>query len=404
MKKVLFVVEKDFLSRHVGVARVILYYALGLQGEGVEVDFAYPDGETLRLGTLIEAKKTYWGQRHRHKPLPWYASKGGSSQDLPPETAGSTRYEVSWTDLAADPQVYEFNLLSAPWICVAKLPSLPRMVGIIYDLVPNLAVAACLRLPFWKGLDEFAWQHEQGFRYYLANADKILCISQATRTDFLQMYPSAQVKGDSIVVDIPYSHHIAPCYLTLPETRAMKPQSSSGASLRILLVNALDWRKGFDIVQKVLARVAQHQSFEVFIVGRERLPMPKVEAAFAALEKVGISIFWWRHADDDVLNTCYRDADVLLFPSLYEGLGLPVLEAQSAGLPVITSNTSSFTEINFNEQLCYDLQDIDGMVKAINECLNSDNASIKKGGDLQAMAAKRFSVAASFLERLGPSQ
>jgi glycosyltransferase involved in cell wall biosynthesis len=45
------------------------------------------------------------------------------------------------------------------------------------------------------------------------------------------------------------------------------------------------------------------------------------------------------------LASCYRGAEVLLFPSLYEGFGLPVIEAMACGIPVITSNTTSLKEI-----------------------------------------------------------
>lgn len=132
--------------------------------------------------------------------------------------------------------------------------------------------------------------------------------------------------------------------------------------------------------------------------------MQEVDNAFAALEKAGVQIFWWRHCDDDVLNACYQNADVLVFPSLYEGLGLPVLEAQSAGLPVITSNTSTFPEINFNKQLCFDLQDTEGISNAIIQCIDRNDALVKRGGELQALVAQISARRASFTQRIMPSR
>lgn len=50
-------------------------------------------------------------------------------------------------------------------------------------------------------------------------------------------------------------------------------------------------------------------------------------------------------ADDD-LPALYRGADVLAYPSLYEGFGMPVLEGMAAGVPVVTSNVSSLPEVS----------------------------------------------------------
>jgi glycosyltransferase involved in cell wall biosynthesis len=401
MKRILFIVEKDFLSRHVGVARVILYYVRGLQAEGVQVDFAFPDGLALRLGTLVE-KAEAGGRRHQLPP-PWYASEGISAQNTRPVTGSTARYSISWTLQVANPHSYDANLVTAPWVCAAGLAPLPRLVGIVYDLVPNLAMAACLRLPFWDGLPEFAWQHELGFRYYLDNALRILCISQSTRTDLLQMYEIAPRMAERIVVDIPYVHDFMPSRLASPGVEGADTEGTE-ARRGVLLVNALDWRKSLDLIQRVLIRTAAMQPFDLTIVGQERIPMPEVEKAFAALEKAGIRIFWWRHADDEVLNACYQRAGVLLFPSLYEGLGLPVLEAQSAGLPVITSKNSSFPEINLNKGLCLDLYDVEGMTASMLQCINRDAVSVANGVELRAMMACRFMPPDSYTQRIIPNE
>lgn len=166
------------------------------------------------------------------------------------------------------------------------------------------------------------------------------------------------------------------------------------------MVNALDWRKGFDLIQVVLTQAARRKSFDLFMVGQERLPMPEVEKLFTALEEAGIRVFWWRYADDDVLHTWYQNADLMLFPSLYEGLGLPVLEAQSAGMPVITSTTSSFPEINFNKQLCFDLRDTEVMANAVVLCMDQGHSSVKRGAESQAMVAQRFPASVPCFQRI----
>jgi glycosyltransferase involved in cell wall biosynthesis len=67
---------------------------------------------------------------------------------------------------------------------------------------------------------------------------------------------------------------------------------------------------------------------------------------------------------DDLVNL-YNIADVLLFPSLYEGLGLPVAEAMACGLPVVASNAASIPEVLGQGQLTFAPDDIEGMADAV---------------------------------------
>ena len=67
------------------------------------------------------------------------------------------------------------------------------------------------------------------------------------------------------------------------------------------------------------------------------------------------------------LINCYNQARVLLFPSLYEGFGMPVVEAMSLGCPVICSNTSSLPEINGSNALSYSPYSEDELLKKMIE-------------------------------------
>jgi len=86
----------------------------------------------------------------------------------------------------------------------------------------------------------------------------------------------------------------------------------------------------------------------------------------------------------------YNMADVFVFPSYYEGFGLPPLEAMACGCPVITSNTSSLPEVVGNAGIMLNPNDIEGLANAIYEVLNNEGLRedmIKKGLD----RAKLFS-------------
>lgn len=125
----------------------------------------------------------------------------------------------------------------------------------------------------------------------------------------------------------------------------------------VLLVNAFDPRKNIAHATKALLAAARHARFKVHIVGRERMALEAVLGTLNILADAGLEVHWHRDASDPQLEMLYDQAGVLLFPSLYEGLGLPILEAQAAGVPVVSSNTSSCAEINLNPDLAVDADD-----------------------------------------------
>jgi len=88
------------------------------------------------------------------------------------------------------------------------------------------------------------------------------------------------------------------------------------------------------------------------------------------------------YVDPDRLSHVYRNAVCLLYPSLYEGFGFPILEAMDHGVPVITSNVASMPEVAGDAALLVDPADAHGLAEAMNRILmNGDlrNNMISKG-------------------------
>lgn len=110
------------------------------------------------------------------------------------------------------------------------------------------------------------------------------------------------------------------------------------------------------------------------------------------LESLGLSedVIFVDWAAEDDLPYYYSNASLLAYPSLYEGFGLPPLEAMACGCPVITSNTSSLPEVVGDAAIMVDPYDVDGLANAMREVLTNHElreAMIKRG----FAQAKKFS-------------
>ena len=99
------------------------------------------------------------------------------------------------------------------------------------------------------------------------------------------------------------------------------------------------------------------------------------------------------YVPDDQLAVLYRLAAVFVFPSLYEGFGLPPLEAMASGTPVVVSNVSSLPEVVGDAAVLVDPHDIDSIVDGLRSVLTNPRAPTICGGkDSSVRASSRGSV------------
>ena len=88
------------------------------------------------------------------------------------------------------------------------------------------------------------------------------------------------------------------------------------------------------------------------------------------------------YVDDEDMPVLYNLADIFVYPSLYEGFGLPPLEAMACGCPVISSNISSIPEVVGDASLMIDPYNIEELAKTIYEVLTDNKLredKIRKG-------------------------
>ena len=96
----------------------------------------------------------------------------------------------------------------------------------------------------------------------------------------------------------------------------------------------------------------------------------------------------FKNVDDETLNRIYNACDVLLFPSIYEGFGLPIIEAFATGLPVVTSDIPTISEVSGGAAILVRSTDIDQIVVAVKYAVNES----EKFSSLGLKRAEEFTI------------
>ena len=140
----------------------------------------------------------------------------------------------------------------------------------------------------------------------------------------------------------------------------------------ILSVSSLEPRKNIDRLIRAFARLVQKQEIghHLVLVGRQGWKSNRLRGL---AEGLGIAdrVHFTGHIADEELVRLYNQTDLFVYPSLYEGFGLPLLEAMACGAPVVTSNRSSLPEVAGDAAIIVDpvsVEDLaDGMARGLND-------------------------------------
>jgi glycosyltransferase involved in cell wall biosynthesis len=136
--------------------------------------------------------------------------------------------------------------------------------------------------------------------------------------------------------------------------------------------------KNFDLFIKAVAPLLKKYDLRLICTAR---PFDKKETDLIEYLDIGNSVIC-RLVSEEELIALYARATAFVFPSLYEGFGIPVLEAFAAGCPAILSNTSSLPEVGGNGAVYFDPYSIDDIRTAIERVITSETLQkelIEKG-------------------------
>jgi glycosyltransferase involved in cell wall biosynthesis len=139
----------------------------------------------------------------------------------------------------------------------------------------------------------------------------------------------------------------------------------------ILSVGRLDPRKNILRLIEAFKIFKKNKDFthKLVIVGKKDYLSSAIEKA---IKEMPDQIIMAGYVPDESLAVLYSRAEVFVYPSLFEGFGLPVLEAMACGCPVISSNTSSIPEVSGGAALLIDPYKVEEIAAAINKVVLDD--------------------------------
>ncbi|GAB1542978.1 glycosyltransferase family 1 protein [Scytonema sp. NUACC21] len=255
-----------------------------------------------------------------------------------------------WTQFQL-PKIYKklkSHLIFSP-IPEAPLYANCRSVVMVHDLIP-------LRFP--KLLSPLTHYFRHYIPQVLSQAQHIICNSQATAKDISHFYhiPASKITPILLAHD---ASHFRPTYL-----------DSHGHSLEttrpyFLYIGRQDPYKNLHRLISAFAALPHNKDYELWFAGPHDKRYTPVLQTLA--EELGITnqVKFLNYVPYKELPKIIGNAIALVFPSLWEGFGFPVLEAMACGTPVITSNLSSLPEVTGDAAILIDPYNIEEITQAM---------------------------------------
>lgn len=310
----------------------------------------------------------------------------------------------------------KIDVFLSPHFLLAPVSKNIKTIIIFYDL-------SFIRFPKFFSLPKLLWHKFVYPRKQAQKADLIIAISKSTREDLINLY---KIKPEKIKVIYP---GIDEKFFHQPtdNKKLSEVRNKYGLSESFILYfgtieprkNILGLIKTFEYIKKEKNRKileVDWQGFEGFVRGQR-------EKAFdySRLKLVIAGIRGWlcdeifeaaknSEFKNDIIFTgfineedksyLYNLAEVFVYPSFFEGFGLPPLEAMACGVPTIVSNKSSLSEVVGKSAIMIDPQNIDELSFAIKEILENHelNNYLRKQGIKQAEQFNWDKTAKQFLE------
>lgn len=198
------------------------------------------------------------------------------------------------------------------------------------------------------------------------NADHIITVSEAVRLEVIDYF--------GLPEDTVTAVHLASSLRQEPPNPASLAQFLAKHGLTdqqfLLFVSSIEPRKN---VMRILDAYESlpsefRKQHPLVLTGSSGWRSEKILDRISSLEAQGV-VRYLGYTNDAELNCLYYSAGALVFPSIYEGFGLPIIESQSVGVPVLTSNVSCMPEVAGGAALLVDPFDVDEIAAGLEEIM-----------------------------------
>jgi glycosyltransferase involved in cell wall biosynthesis len=310
------------------------------------------------------------------------------SSDVPRGRAISTAQRLKWENwtlprLAKKDRV---DVLHVPAFAPAFRKPCPLIVT-VHDIAGML-----FKNQIGK-LSAFYWG--QWLPFVVKQADRIIADSLHTRKDLVQ---HLGVKSEKIRVIYPSGHENFSSVIS--PARIVEIKKSFGIKDRyFIFVGTMEPRKNLGRILEAFKLFQNSRpEFQLVLVGSKAFAHGKYSGSLAREHALDSgSVIAPGFLEHNELNALYCGAHGLLFPSLYEGFGIPILEAMASGCPVLTSNITSTPEVAWDAAILVDPYSVEAIAQSMVDLADKDSLrnDLRQKGFEQI---KRFSWKKTALE------
>lgn len=247
-------------------------------------------------------------------------------------------------------------------------------------------------LTFYLFPEKFTVTKRLLFKYmlplFIKISDKIIAVSNNTKKDILKFFKISERKV--IVTFESYPEY----YTYNNDSNDQNILIKYGIGSKYLLfVGMIEPRKNILSILKSFKEIDSDLELDLVIAGKKGWYYREIELYLEKLLRIGIKnkIIFTGYVSEPELKYLYQNAFIFIYPSIYEGFGLPPLQAMACKVPVITSNLSSLPEVVGNAAIMVNPYDINKISEAIRTLYNDfDKRSelVNKG----VIQAKKFSL------------
>ena len=211
------------------------------------------------------------------------------------------------------------------------------------------------------------------YKYAAERSDLILTISESAKSDIVKHFNVDEKKIEIVTPGIDlekYLHNYTDIELENVRKKYKLPENY------ILYLGTIEPRKNIERTIKAFIKYKKEvkDDLKFVIVGGKGW---KYDNIMKLIESMGTDIILTGYIDEEDKIPIYKLAQLFAFPSLYEGFGMPVLEAMAAGVPVVTSNVSSLPEVAGDAAILVDPLNEDEIFEAYKKILSDKKLQLE---------------------------